>query len=87
MAVNPNIEPPTFVPIDTTSGDQVFPLSSTLRGIDVWGAGDIHFKDILGNSYGPYTVAAPFPIRITGQIRTIVHATTTVTDANLVGLR
>lgn len=87
MAVSTNIEPPTFVAIDTTGGDQVFTLSQTLRGIDVWGAGNIHFKDITGVDYGPYTVTAPFPIRIAGQIRTIVAATTTVTDANLVGLR
>lgn len=87
MAVSTNLEAPTFVAIDTTGGDQTFAISQTLRGIDIWGVGDIHVQDVLGNNYGPYTVAAPFPVRITGQIRKIIAATTTITDANLVGLR
>lgn len=82
---NQNLQAPTWTliaPNDTV--DQV----PTLRGFEVWSAGDVKWSDITGFDQ-THTFAAPFPVRIVGQVKRIWSTGTTVTSptVNIVGLR
>lgn len=84
MPINPNLEVPTFIPIVQSDTTIIHP---TLRGVDIWAAGTIKLGDVIGNTYGPYTCAAPFPIRLTGQINMIYDTGTSIANADIVGLQ
>ena len=64
MGLNTQLESPTWVAIEKS--DTVNPKPS-LRGFDVWAAGTVKWTDIE-NFTQAHTFAAPFPIRILGQV-------------------
>ena len=89
--LNTTIYVPYPVVIDTSGGDHEFPKNATLRGIDVFTAGDL---DFTGDNGVRLTVTFPsaanggaYPCRYPMQIRTIHDAGTTIADSALVGLQ
>ena len=89
--LNTNIYSPTAVVINTSGGDQTFARNQTLLGLDVFTTGDVSIETLDGT-----TITKTFPTAANGgcypcrwliQIRKIFDTATTVTDANLVGLR
>lgn len=72
----PSLSP--FVLSDTAN------LNPTLRGLDVWAAGNVKITDIEGNST-TRTFAAPFPVRWALQIRRVWATGTTVNSDNTAG--
>lgn len=83
-ATNKSLEAPTWraiTPSDTVNEPR------TLRGFDVWAAGDVKWRCTNGYEQ-THTFAAPFPVRVTGQIERIYSTLTTVASptVNIVGL-
>lgn len=86
-SINHSIEVPTwFTPVLSDTASSVAGDSRGCRGFEVWNAGDVKWSDVEGYAQ-TRTFAAPFPIRITGNILRIWSTGTTVNVTDIAGLR
>lgn len=80
---NRDLQVPTFGPA-TALSDSV-DLKPTLRGIDVWEAGNVSVTDITGKTR-TRAFTAPFPVRWAVQIKRVNATGTNISAANIDGL-